>query len=129
MNNKEVVEVLRNELECVKRQFGNMCDNKRDCGKCDLALPDKEVISAYENALQMVESVDSLKHQLAGKEKLIHSLNKCYKTAKSCGELETIQDVMKFCRRKLISDDYTDDFKAGVRAVYEYLEYLEKCEG
>lgn len=127
MNTEEIIEVLKNELECVKRQFGSMCDNKRDCGKCDLTLSDKEIISAYENAIQVVESVDNLKHQLTGKEKLIHSLNECYKISKYCGELETIQDLMKFCRHKLNSDSYTDDFKAGVHGVYEYLECLEKC--
>ena len=37
MNTKEIREVLRNELECVKRQMGTMCANGRDCINCDLA--------------------------------------------------------------------------------------------
>lgn len=54
MNTKEIREVLRNELECVKRQMGTMCANGRDCINCDLALPDDVVISAYESVLSLI---------------------------------------------------------------------------
>lgn len=54
MTDNEIIKVLKNELECVKRQFGGMCDNKRDCGKCDLALSDGVVISAYEKVLDLI---------------------------------------------------------------------------
>lgn len=55
MIDKEIViKVLQNELECVKRQYGNLCDNKRDCDHCDLALKEETVISAYENAIEMI---------------------------------------------------------------------------
>lgn len=125
-NFNRVINVLSNELKCVERQFGKTCDNKRDCANCDLALNEKEIIFAYENAIHWIESVEDLRQQLILKDKLIKSLDKSYKTAKSCGELETIQDLMKFCRHKLISDDYTNDYKAGVQSVFDYLEYLSK---
>ena len=50
----EIIKVLQNELECVKRQNGNLCDNKRDCKNCDLKKKKKIVISAYENAIKLI---------------------------------------------------------------------------
>ena len=41
MTENEIIKVLQNELECVKRQNGNLCDNKRDCNHCDLALKEE----------------------------------------------------------------------------------------
>lgn len=123
-NFDRIINVLSNELKCVERQFGNVCDNKRDYVNCDLALNDKEIIFAYENAIHLIETVEDLRQQIIVKDKLIKSLDKSYKTAKSCGELETIQDLMKFCRCKLRSDDYTNEYKSGVQSVLDYLEYL-----
>lgn len=54
MMDNEIIKVFNNELKCVKRQFGGMCDNKRDCGECDLALPADVVISAYESVLSLI---------------------------------------------------------------------------
>ena len=54
MTKNEIIKVLQNELECVKRQYGNLCDNKRDCNHCDLALKEEIVISAYENAIELI---------------------------------------------------------------------------
>ena len=56
MKENESIKVLQNELECVKRQYGNLCDNKRDCKHCDLALKEEIVISAQENAIEMIKS-------------------------------------------------------------------------
>ena len=54
MTENEIIKVLQNELECVKRQCGNFCDNKRDCKNCDLSLKEEIVISAYENAIDII---------------------------------------------------------------------------
>ncbi len=44
-----VIRVLENERDCVRRQAAPGCD--RECGKCDLVLPEQEVIGAYRIAL------------------------------------------------------------------------------
>ena len=54
MTENEIVKVLQNELKCVKRQYGNLCNNKRDCNHYDLALKKEIVISAYENAIKLI---------------------------------------------------------------------------
>ena len=54
IDKKIIIKVLQNELECVKRQYGNFCDNKRDCKNCDLTLKEETVISAYENAIEII---------------------------------------------------------------------------
>lgn len=56
MIENEIIKVLQNELECVKRQNGNLCDNKRDCKNCDLSLKEEIVISAYENAIELISN-------------------------------------------------------------------------
>ena len=57
MTENEIIKVLQNELECVKRQNGNLCDNKRDCNHCDLTLKEEIVISAYENAIELINNI------------------------------------------------------------------------
>ena len=57
MTKNEIIKVLQNELECVKRQYGNLCDNKRDCNHRDLALKKEIVISAYENAIELINNI------------------------------------------------------------------------
>ena len=54
MTNDEIIKVLINELKCIKRQCGNLCDNKRDCEHCDLVLKDEVIINAYENAIDLI---------------------------------------------------------------------------
>ena len=63
MTENEIIKVLQNELECVKRQYGNLCDNKRDCKHCDLALKEETVISAYENAIEMINKEKEMKRK------------------------------------------------------------------
>lgn len=51
MNMQRVVDILKTEKECVSRQdkpFGEACD--RDCSKCDLVLPTKDVLKAYKES-------------------------------------------------------------------------------
>ena len=63
MIENEIVKVLQNELECVKRQYGNLCDNKRDCNHCDLALKEETVINAYENAIKLINERKEMKRK------------------------------------------------------------------
>ena len=54
MNTEQILKVLKNERECIKRQsecasprsFVPKCD--RDCAKCDLCLPDDEILEVYD---------------------------------------------------------------------------------
>lgn len=51
---EQILKVLKNERECIKRQGGtvkdgyyvSLCD--RNCDKCDLCLPDTEILEVYD---------------------------------------------------------------------------------
>lgn len=45
MNTEQILKVLKNERECIKRQNGK-CD--RNCKECDLCLPDSEILEVYD---------------------------------------------------------------------------------
>lgn len=45
MNTEQILKVLKNERKCIKRQNGK-CD--RNCAKCDLYLPDTEILEVYD---------------------------------------------------------------------------------
>lgn len=45
MSTEQILKVLKNERECIARQNGK-CD--RDCAKCDLCLPDTEILEVYD---------------------------------------------------------------------------------
>lgn len=49
MTKEQMIKVIKNEMECVKRQDTPMC-NRDECGcqGCDLILDADEVIKAYE---------------------------------------------------------------------------------
>lgn len=49
MTNERAIEVLLTEKKCVLRNIRG-CD--RDCGKCDLVLPDEEILTAYDMAIR-----------------------------------------------------------------------------
>lgn len=54
------VDVLRNEYECVKRNIAG-CD--RDCGRCELVLPDDVILHAYEESIAVMERMtDSVEY-------------------------------------------------------------------
>ena len=59
MDMQRVVDILKNEKECVKRQsrmpFGQSCN--RECGNCDLVLPTDDVLQAYTLAIGCIEGV------------------------------------------------------------------------
>lgn len=53
MTDREVLKVMQTEKECVLRNIRG-CD--RECGKCDLVLPDETILSAYDYVMEMLES-------------------------------------------------------------------------
>lgn len=55
MTNERVIEVLRTEKKCVLRNIRG-CD--RDCAKCDLVLPDDEILTAYDTAIRIIQGED-----------------------------------------------------------------------
>ena len=46
MNTEQILKVLKNERECIKRQGTAKCD--RNCKECDLCLPDDEILKVYD---------------------------------------------------------------------------------
>ena len=51
----EVIYIIDNERQCVLRQDTPKCD--RDCKKCDLVLPTRDVLTAYTYTLQILYEV------------------------------------------------------------------------
>lgn len=51
----DVLNVIRNEKHCIERQCNSLCDNKRDCANCDLALPDETILNAYAKVIDLVQ--------------------------------------------------------------------------
>ena len=49
-------EVLRNEYRCVQRNITGRCN--RECGECDLVLPDEVILYAYEECIAVMERVE-----------------------------------------------------------------------
>ena len=56
-NTEQIIKVLKNERECIKRQIGitapdgsiGICD--RICAECDLCLPDDEILEVYDHLI------------------------------------------------------------------------------
>ena len=74
MNTEQILKVLKNERECIARQNGK-CD--RNCAKCDLCLPDTEILEVYDfliNAYSMTEVHIKVSQEEA--DKLIEILNR-----------------------------------------------------
>lgn len=62
---QKTIEVLKRELECVKRQdTPDCCRDEFGCGACDLVLSPDDVIKAYENALATMIYFDALEKRL-----------------------------------------------------------------
>ena len=56
LSRKELLKVMQNELACVHRQFGEMCDNGRDCSTCELCLPEEMIVNAYRQIISKLET-------------------------------------------------------------------------
>ena len=54
MNIEQILKVLKNERECIKRR----CDLnlKRNCMECDLHLPDDEILEVYDHLIRLCEN-------------------------------------------------------------------------
>ena len=46
MSTEQILKVLKAERECIARQGSDSCD--RNCAKCDLCLPDTEILEVYD---------------------------------------------------------------------------------
>lgn len=61
MDIQQILKVLKNERECIKRQseyatpksFVPKCD--RDCANCDLCLPDDKILAVYDHLIKEKE--------------------------------------------------------------------------
>ena len=52
MKRSKTVEILQDEISCVKRA----CDCNRDCSKCDLVKDDKEIVDAFQTAIRSMKA-------------------------------------------------------------------------
>lgn len=59
-NIETCLKVLENEKTCVERRYGGKCNNKCDCGHCDLALKQDEIVYGYNTAINIVTRVKEL---------------------------------------------------------------------
>ena len=54
MRMERAIEILENEMECVKRNDMGNCD--RDCAQCDLLLDTDEILTAYKMIIDDVKN-------------------------------------------------------------------------
>lgn len=54
MNTDQILKVLKNERECIKR--GCDLNLKRNCMECDLYLPDDEILEVYDHLIKIIEN-------------------------------------------------------------------------
>ena len=61
MDIKRVIEIIKTERKCVKRNgmFDRACN--RDCLNCDLVMESEEIIEAYDMALTILKVFDQIK--------------------------------------------------------------------
>ena len=110
MNTDQILKVLKNERECIKRQseyasprsFVPKCD--RDCAKCDLCLPDTEILEVYDfliNGYELLQNEGAESYMIKCKEPLseeqIERLKEEWSTASFTASFEPISfpDNMK----------------------------------
>ena len=55
MTLERVIDVIEHEKECVLRNIKKQCN--RDCAKCDLILPDMDIVNAYNYALAVLNDL------------------------------------------------------------------------
>lgn len=51
----QILKVLKNERECIKRQCKAECDRK--CDRCNLCLPDEEILEVYDFLIEGYETL------------------------------------------------------------------------
>ena len=52
MTNERAIEIIQTEKKCVAK--ANICG--RDCANCDLVLPEKEILEAYDMSISALTS-------------------------------------------------------------------------
>lgn len=53
MTNQEAIKIILTERECVLRAADGECD--RNCAKCELVMPEGDIIVAYDMAIAALE--------------------------------------------------------------------------
>lgn len=53
MTKEKIIEIIKNELECVRTASDNKCD--RDCENCKLVRDSDDIIKAYDFVIEMLE--------------------------------------------------------------------------
>lgn len=56
MTTDQILKVLRNERECIMRQGDIQKCCNRECGRCDLCLPDNEILEVYDHLIKITET-------------------------------------------------------------------------
>lgn len=49
-----MLKVITNEKKCIEKQVNGMCDNKRDCGNCELRMEDNLILEAYTHVIELI---------------------------------------------------------------------------
>ena len=112
MTTDQILKVLRNERECIKRQNGK-CD--RNCARCDLCLPDNEILEVYDFLIAQLETTAiEVKLDEENKAKLIKLLresqgNLVKLPIGECGFIDKLPDGV-------IEATTLDDVERGERA-------------
>lgn len=108
MTDYEIIEVLKNERECVLRNIKG-CD--RDCGKCDLVMNDSVIVNAYDMAIMALQEIQQYR---------------------AIGTVEDIKEILR-----IVSEGQDDVDESGIstgllHTLLEYAKYTkigtaEKC--
>ena len=58
-----MLNVITNEKKCIEKQVNGMCDNKRDCGNCELRMDDNLILEAYTHITELInERLEEIKN-------------------------------------------------------------------
>lgn len=86
--------IIENEKECVKRQNGCFCDNKRDCKNCDLVLPEESIVKAYDITIEVIKrQIPKKANKLKTRSGIIDDYSVGY--CPSCGK--GVNDIYDYC--------------------------------
>ena len=55
MGLERIIEILKTEKECVKRNHGRNCN--RNCAECDLLLNSEDILTAYTLAISVLKTI------------------------------------------------------------------------
>ena len=94
MTVKRVIEILNNEIECVKS--ANVC--LRDCGNCYLVLPEDDILEAYQLAINILSQLDNDTGYVGIDEDYPVSIKQVLNITAETGALETQRRVKELQR-------------------------------